>query len=80
MTKTQRLLEPAAEVRITDHALLRYLDRVEGYNIEEARRQIVDDQLKAYVSIVGGNGKVPVGDGKHMFVVKNSAIVSVVPK
>lgn len=67
-------------VRITDHALLRYLDRVEGYDIEAARRQILDDKLKMCVAITGGNGKVPVGDGKNVFVVKNNAIVSVVPK
>lgn len=48
--------------------------------MERARRQILDDQLKAYVAITGGNGKVPVGDGRHMFVVKDNAIVSVVPK
>jgi len=68
------------KIMLTDHALLRYLDRVSGYDIEAVRREIASKELKATAAIIGGNGRIPVGDNKHMFVLKDGRIVSVVPK
>lgn len=67
-------------IKVTDHALIRYLDRVGDYDIEEIRRQMVTKELRHTIKLVGNNGKFPVGDGKHVYVISDGTIVSVVPK
>ncbi len=65
---------------VTDHALIRYLERVGDYDIEEIRQQMVTPVLEQMVKLVGDTGKYPVGDSKNMFVLQNGRVVSVVPK
>lgn len=68
-----------SKVLITDHAVLRYLERVGDYDIEEIRREMAD-AVKDSVLVFGGTCKPPVGDGKHAFVMVENRMVSVVPK
>ena len=68
------------KIMVTDHALIRYLERVGDYDMEEIRRQMITPELKRDVAIIGGTGKFPVGDGKHMMVLQSGRVVSVVPK
>ncbi len=67
-------------ITVTDHALIRYLERVGDYDIEEIRQQMVTPVLEQMVKLVGDTGRYPVGDGRNMFVLLNGRIVSVVPK
>jgi len=66
-------------VRVTDHAVLRYLERVGGYDIDDIRAQMITEDLKLQAKFCP-TGKIPVGDGKHMYVIQGGRVVSVVPK
>jgi hypothetical protein len=63
-------------VRVSDHALLRYAERVLGWDSQEAEADIV----KAI-----GSGAAVLGDGTFPFrgmlaVVKNYTVLSIIPK
>jgi uncharacterized protein (DUF2344 family) len=64
------------EPTVSEHAVLRYLERYEGICVEDIKNHILSDTLKALITKLG-SGKYPLGDG-HSVVVKNKCIVSVI--
>ena len=60
---------------ISEHAIIRYLQRVKGLDIEEIKNAMLDDRLK-HAIVTLGDGKYPIGNG-HYVVVKNRVIVTV---
>ena len=62
------------EPMVTEHALLRYFERVLGYDLEEIRGMILNDTTRAYIEQFG-SGKIP-GKGFRI-VVKDRAVVTV---
>ena len=59
---------------ISDHALIRYLERSVGVNTDEIRQSILD--TIGSVSKLG-NGKFPIGDGIRA-VVKDRVVVTII--
>lgn len=49
------------EIFITDHAILRYLERVEGMDIDAIRKKITTEQVSKLIHQLG-NGVFPVND------------------
>ncbi len=66
------------ELTATDHAILRYLERVQGLDLDEIRKEMITDSLKKQVEVLGGTGKFP-GPNNTRFIMDNKRIVSVVP-
>jgi chromosome segregation ATPase len=62
-------------ITITEHAILRYIERVRGINLKEIEEEILTDELKSTVSILGGNGKYPLNGCRA--VLKNNTIVTI---
>lgn len=62
---------------ITEHAILRYLERVEGFDMEKVKASILPNDVKTQIKAFNGNGKYPIGSG-FQIVVKDGSIVSVV--
>lgn len=67
-TELAKRRRPAPEPRLSDHALLRYLERIKGVDVEGARREImtpsVIEAIKAMATSVIVNGaKFLVRDG-----------------
>lgn len=77
-SKLESMLEAASRkgLSLTEHAILRYLERVHGLNINEVQDKILTEELKAMVEKLG-NGKYPIGHGVRA-VVRNNAIISIV--
>ena len=50
------------EITISEHALLRYLERVSKVDTEAVKKDIITPELKKMVETLGGNGKYPVGN------------------
>ncbi len=48
---------------ITDHAVLRYLERVGGLDVEAIRETIASDEVRALVVELGGYGRGKLEDG-----------------
>lgn len=49
-------------ITVTDHAVIRYLERVQGIDIDAIREQMVTDQVEQAVDTLGGTGKFPSGE------------------
>ena len=50
------------EITISEHALLRYLERVSKIDTDSVKKTIITPELIKMVETLGGNGKYPVGD------------------
>lgn len=61
---------------VTEHAILRYLERKYGFDIETIKREILPDKVIDQYKVLGG-GKYPV-DGFKV-VIKNNAVVTILP-
>ncbi|MEJ0012827.1 MAG: hypothetical protein WDM94_09415 [Bauldia sp.] len=62
-------------VMVSDHALLRYLERVKGVDIESARAEVI-----AITGVAAALGApTAVRDG-HAYVIKNYTVTTVLPK
>lgn len=56
-------LDPNAAPRVSDHAVLRYLERVEGVDVGAVRRAILHPNVLDMVATLGGDGSYPHPDG-----------------
>ncbi len=66
------------KVGVTAHALLRFLERVDGVDIEDAVGRLVPDDLENQIDVVGGNGKFP-GPQGYRIVVKDGIVITIIP-
>lgn len=63
------------EIKISDHALMRYCERALGINFEDIKSAMVTDELKGYIKALGTTGTYPLG--KLQVVVKDNTIVTI---
>jgi archaellum component FlaC len=64
------------DIVITEHALLRYFERVKGYNLEDIKADIIDSKTKTLIEFLNGTkGKVPWNE--NSLVVKDNTIVTI---
>lgn len=71
-------LAPYQNVVITDHAVLRYLERVHGIGIEEVKEKILPSDSKVRQQIAEiGEGRFPVGP--HRVRVRDGKVVTITP-
>ena len=64
------------KVEITDHAILRYLERVHGIDVSEIKSKILTDKMKFMIETLG-NGTFP-GDGYKLRVVDKKIVTIIV--
>jgi predicted nucleic acid-binding Zn-ribbon protein len=65
-----------ASLEVSDHAIIRYLERTKGIDIGVIKQEILSNELRNYVDTLGPNGQYPIGNSKY--VVKNSVVVTIV--
>jgi len=75
LEKIESINTQSGHVSLSDHAILRYLERVEKIDVESVRKKILTGQLKEFVATVGNNGKFPIKGGKA--IIRNGVIVTV---
>ncbi len=61
---------------ISDHAILRYLERVKGIDIESIRMEILSPELMKIITTLGGTGKYP--DKDYKLILKDNKIITIV--
>jgi len=66
------------DLHVSDHALLRYLERAKGLDREAVEAEILTDELVYQVRILGGTGKF-VSEGRRV-VVEDFTVVTIHPK
>lgn len=77
--KTEALINKNAEVKmiVSEHAMLRYIERELGIDMEELQERILPKKIMKSISSFG-NGEFPIGD--HKVVIKNNTVVTVISK
>lgn len=63
-------------IKISEHALIRYFERVKGYDINEIEKEILNDDILKMVEVLGGNGKYPNKD--YSVVIKDFTVTTIV--
>lgn len=66
------------EVTVSEHAMLRYFERVLGYDLDEIRAKIVPDETKAFVDQFR-SGEFPV-NGEFRIKVKDKTVITILKK
>jgi hypothetical protein len=64
-------------VKITDHALVRYMERICRVQINTVHDQLVTEQVLKYYAQLG-DGTYPTGHGLTRVVIKDGVIVTVI--
>lgn len=71
----KQLAESNVNPSVSEHALLRYLQRVHGIDIDEISKQILTEPNKKAISVMK-SGKLPLGNGVRA-VIKDQTVVSI---
>lgn len=66
-------LQNNKEIKVTDHAVIRYLERVKGIDIQKIRKDICSTPQKQLKKL--GDGEYPMNG--HKIVVKNGTVITV---
>jgi hypothetical protein len=75
---TKTVLEDDDAVIVSDHAIVRYLERIEGIDIEKLKKMIVGDGRIAQAVKTLSSGIFPSEDGVFMLIVKDKVVVTVI--
>lgn len=65
-------------ITVSEHAIIRYLQRVEGLDISKVKQSILTDKVKEMIETLGGSGKYPNQD--FQVVVKNHTVTTIIKK
>lgn len=63
------------ELKVSEHAILRYLERVKGINIGEIEKEILSENVRKMVDVLGGSGKFP--NNGYQVVLKDYIVTTV---
>lgn len=71
------MLMHKGKVGVSAHAMLRYLERVHGVDINDMVDHLVPDDLEDQMAVVGHTGKFP-GPPGFRLVMKDGVVVTVI--
>ena len=61
-------------IEVSEHAIIRYFERVLGYDIEQIKSKILTNEIISLTQTLGGNGSYP-NDG-FKIILKNFTVVT----
>lgn len=73
-----RDLQRSENLRVSEHAIIRYFERVKGFDIAQIEKEILTEQIRSFVSKLGGSGTYP-ADGFSV-VMKNHVVTTILAK
>lgn len=68
-------LKHGNKVIVSEHAMLRYIERVLGIDLKEIEERILTDEVKEQYKIVG-NGKFPIND-EFKVIIRDNVVVTI---
>jgi len=69
-------LEGLDTLKVSEHAIVRYFERVLGYNIEEIEGIILSDNVVKMIETLGGSGTFP--NENFQVVMKNNTVITII--
>jgi|GEM_PF-1939632 len=76
-TKIKYIKSIPTDTQVSDHAIVRYIERVKGINLDDIKNDILTDSVKRNINKVG-DCKITTNDGNYI-IVRNNIVVSIVP-
>lgn len=67
---------PSDNPSVSDHAIVRYLERVKGLNIKDIEKEILTDDVIKLINVLGISGTYP-SKGGFSIVMKNNNVVTI---
>jgi predicted nuclease with TOPRIM domain len=61
-------------LKVSEHAIVRYFERVKGFDIEAIEKEILSDSVIELVDKLGGSGSYP--NAEYSVVMKNYTVVT----
>ncbi len=68
-------LNDGTGIRVSEHAMLRYLERVKGLDLTELEGEILNDEAMRLIAVLGGSGKYP--NGVCVLVMKDNTVTTI---
>ena len=68
-------LKEGSKIIVSEHAMLRYIERVLGIDLKEIERRILTDEVKEQYKIVG-NGRFPIND-EFRALIRDNVVVTI---
>lgn len=68
--------EKNKNIKVSEHAIIRYFERVKGYDISAIEKEIVSEEIKNLVNELGGSGGYPNNGFKVLM--KNYTVTTVI--
>lgn len=59
LEKKIKEIKEVKEITLSEHSLVRFAERVLGFDVEEITQSLITDALKKQVEVLGGNGSFP---------------------
>lgn len=75
LEKQLKELKGSGTIKVTEHALLRYLERIKGINMDDIRKEILNDTIVSLHSKLGASGEYPCDNFRA--VMKNNTIITI---
>lgn len=68
--------EKNGKIKVSEHAIVRYFERVKGLDIELVEKEILSKDVMKLIDQLGGNGTYPNKDFK--IILKNNTVTTIV--
>jgi len=65
-TKLHQLRNPATP-KVSEHALVRFFERIKGYDLKEIKNELLNDQTLSMLKTLGSTGTYPYKEFKMVF-------------
>lgn len=70
-------IENTKTLKVSEHAIVRYFERIKGFNIEEIEKEIMSESVVSLIKkLDGNNGTYP--NGSFSIILKNNTVVTVI--
>lgn len=76
INKQIKEINSKSDLIISEHAIIRYLERVLDFDINKLESELIPDKVKKQIAILG-NGTYSIGNS-HKIVVKDNTIITVI--
>lgn len=70
-------LDQEDTLKVSEHAYLRYFERILGFNLKDIEGKMLTDDVKRMIATLGNSGEYPAGNFSVRL--KNGVVVTVIP-
>lgn len=73
-----RKIDNNKKLKVSEHAIIRYFERVKGFDISKIEDEILNDTVLDMVEKLGGSGRYP--NNGYQVVLKNLTVTTIITK